>query len=82
MKAQASGTGDPQFPPAEFSDEEQEGIAPVSEQQVRSASSVLDDVPISIHRKQVPSQQEQSSRPQKKVRLSGLRGDPALKSFF
>ena len=81
VKGQAEHTGDPQFPPAEFSDEEQEGVAPVSEHQVRSASSVLDDVPISIYRKQVPSQQEQSSRPQKKVRLSGLRGDPALKSF-
>ena len=71
--------GDPQFPPAEFSDEEQEGIAPVSESQVRSSSSVLDDVPISIYKKQVPSQKESSSRPQKKLRFTGLRGDPALK---
>ena len=63
---------DPQFPPAEFSDEEQEG---------RSSPPVLDDVPISIYKKQVPSQKENSSRPQKKLRFTGLRGDPALKSF-
>lgn len=72
---------DPQSPPAEFSDEEQEGIAPVSESQVRSSSPVLDDVPISIYKKQVPSQKENSNRPQKKLRFTGLRGDPALKSF-
>eukprot|EP00435_Cladocopium_sp_Y103_P039904 s522_g10.t1 len=72
---------DPMFPAAELSDEEQEGLLPVTEAQLKQAASSLDDVPISIFKKQVPTDQEQSSRPQKKIRFSGLRGDPAFKTF-
>ena len=67
---------DPMYPSAEFSDEEQTQAA--TQETIQKASSNLDDVPISIHQKQVPSELASSARPQKKPRTDGRKGDPAL----
>jgi len=70
---------DPMYPSAEFSDEEQTQAA--TQETIQKASSNLDDVPISIHQKQVPSELASSARPQKKPRTDGRKGDPALRPF-
>ena len=67
---------DPRYPVMEMSDEEDEGNNPVTQEQLRQSASALDDVPISIHRRQVPaqapvkgsSQSSASTRPIKEAR--------------
>eukprot|EP00435_Cladocopium_sp_Y103_P052462 s2050_g16.t1 len=77
----------------EFSDEELEAPDPVSEERapdpvseerVKKASSALDDVPMSLHRKTAASSAAASgARPQKKSRTADdARGDPALRPFI
>ena len=82
---------DPRYPVMEMSDEEDEGNHPVSAEQMRKASSPLDDVPISIHRQQVPASKPSggsnrpvvSSRPIKKARThEGARADPSSRPFL
>ena len=79
---------DPRYPVMEMSDEEDEGAQPISNEQVRAASSALDDVPISIHQRQVPtssaaassSRPMASTRPRKKAKThGGSRGDPSTR---
>ena len=78
---------DPMYPSAEFSDEEQ--TAPVSQETLQKSTSNLDDVPISIHKKEVPTVDPGSHRPflhpssrqQKKPRTEGSHRDPAFGTF-
>ena len=78
---------DPMYPSAEFSDEEQ--TAPVSQETLQKSTSNLDDVPISIHKKEIPTVDPGSHRPflhsssrqQKKPRTEGSHRDPAFGTF-
>eukprot|EP00435_Cladocopium_sp_Y103_P008686 s1575_g2.t1 len=67
----------------QLSDEEMDAPNPISEETVKKASSALDDVPISLHRKNLPVGPA-VGRPQKKAKTAdgGPRGDPALRPFI
>ena len=71
---------DPAYPPVEFSDEEQEGAFDVvGDEDLKKATSPLDDVPLALHRSTAASS---SQRPQKKARLAqGARDDPSMRPF-
>eukprot|EP00435_Cladocopium_sp_Y103_P070205 s2526_g34.t1 len=80
---------DPRYPAADFTEDEQEGAAPISQEALQKATSNLDNVPISIHKKEVPTEDprsekplfQKSARPRKKARTTGERGDPAFRPF-